>query len=168
MNSTMWPSARFGFPAIQKRNQGGRWVRVLQPQPMATPARPQLSERAAAILGDNGLTRFREFSTYKAGWDFGHGLPLSPGSMASLEQFLENYNRFQRRPSLFFTREGYLALGWEAEQERDIELEFAPGHFVLYLASGDTEITIDRENLPSLLALLPRTPSRYSRACSWV
>jgi hypothetical protein len=107
------------------------------------------------IVGENGVARFREFSSYREGWDFGQGLPLSPGSVASLERFLASYKKFRRRPSLFFTRPGYLALGWEDADDNPIEIEFAPDHFVVYLASTDEEIVVDREDLPSLLAKLP-------------
>ncbi len=155
MSPTAWKNVPAGYPAISRGIRELRWP-VIQSRPTATPLRlPELSANAAEILGDNGVARFREFSSYREGWDFGHGLPLSPGSIANLERFLESYNRFQRRPSLFFTRQGHLALGWEDADECDIELELAPGHFILYLASSDKEITIDREDLPSLLAILP-------------
>jgi hypothetical protein len=157
MNTTMWKNVRTGYPDyIYDCIRGVTWVPVNESPPITTPSRlAELSDDAARILGENGLARFREFSSYSEGWDFGHGVALSPGSIASLELFLASYDRFTRRPSLFFTRPGYLALGWEDADDNSIEIEFAPDHFVVYLASTDEEIVVDREDLPSLLAKLP-------------
>lgn len=122
-------------------------------------SRPEsvLSPRAASILGENGLSRFAEFWTYGEGWYFGEGQPLSLASLASLEDFLAQYDGFGTEPSIFLTRQGHLLLGWENPRGEVIEVEFNQDGYVLFLGESDTEMEFGPGDTTKLLSLLPKS-----------
>lgn len=117
-----------------------------------------ISAHAEAVIGPNGAARIREFWTYPAGWDFGEGNPLSPVSVALFESFLSVYPDFDRKPSVFLTREGNLALAWEDSAGDRVEVEFAPAGIELYLATSDEESVygVEKDDLLALAEKIRR------------
>jgi len=115
-----------------------------------------LSAHARAVLGQNASTRFDEFRQYREGWDFGRGRPLSSGSVAALELFLEAYSSFPTRPGLFMTTGGNLELTWENHAGQHVEVEFWPDRFQYAIAAdgADQEGELELRCLPALLAHL--------------
>ncbi len=108
-----------------------------------TKAADTLSEKAQQILGENGVQRYEQFKLYVAGWDSGDGQVLSSHSTAILEKFLNTFDSFPDEPSIFFTRNGNLQLGWEDLQSNVLELEFFPDKIEYYIASNDKEGEVD-------------------------
>lgn len=108
-----------------------------------TKATDTLSEKARQILGENGVQRYEQFKHYAAGWDSGNGQVLSSQSTAILEKFLNTFDSFPDEPSIFFTRNGNLQLGWEDSQSNVLELEFFPDRVEYYIASNDEEGELD-------------------------
>ncbi len=146
------------FLCAPKRS--GDWVRAREPAKAAlTRTLPELSRRASTILGANGVARFNEFLSYHAGWDFGRGQVLSRNSLLRMEQFLEEHPNFRRRPSLFFTEEGNLALGWEDPADKMIELEFSTEGYTLYLEGADDDVFFPAASIEDLFRTLSSTAS---------
>ena len=133
------------------------WVRAEEPsKPLLVRTTPEVSARAARVLGENGVARFREFRSYRSGWDFGEGRPLSRNSLLRMEQFLASYAAFRRRPSLFFSQNGNLLLAWEDAADHTIELEFSTRGYELYLEAGDEETFYPGASLAELVQRLSR------------
>lgn len=118
---------------------------------------PQLSKRTAAVLGKHGQSRLAEFREYPPGWDDGIGKPFDEVSLSVLEYFLTAYDRFDVPPSIFFSREGNVILGWEDASGGVIELEFTRSGIEFYVecAGAEGEVALDAESLARLVALLP-------------
>lgn len=116
----------------------------------------RLDDRAASALGENGIKRFKEFQQYKEGWDSGTGKPLSLRSVAVLEFFMNSFTGFPEEPSLFFTRDGNLQLGWEDASGKTVEFEFFPDQIEYYIEAKNTEgrINIDQRELKDIIAVL--------------
>ena len=152
--------AGYGRHFLSARPPAGVWVRTQEPA-KATLARtaPELSRRATAILGANGVARFKDFLSYREGWDFGRGMVLSRNSLLRMEQFLAEHPNFRRRPSLFFTEDGNLALGWEDAADRTIELEFSTQGYSLYLEGADEDVFFPAASLRDLLETLSHAVS---------
>lgn len=112
-----------------------------------------LSSSAQQLLGDNGVKRFHEFKHYKDGWDYGCGMKLSTRSVAVLELFLSGMQEFHVEPSLFFTRNGNLQLGWESVNGAAIEVEFYPDKIEYFIESisEESEIQLTDFGLQSLI-----------------
>lgn len=103
----------------------------------------ELSTRTREVLGSHAVKRFKEFKRYPEGWDHGHGKALSSQSVAMLETFTNFLTKpFQTEPSLFFTRDGNLQLGWEDKTGLPIEIEFYPDRIDYYRESTGEEYTI--------------------------
>lgn len=111
----------------------------------------RLSKKAENILGLDGVKRFEDFKKYHEGWDHGAGKSLSLKSVAVLDYFINQYSYFHSSPSIFFTREGNLQLGWEDSQGRAIEIEFYPDRIEYYLEGKgiESEIPVDVEESKS-------------------
>lgn len=145
---------------LATRRQSGYWAPssngALACSPM--PRRLSLSARAEHILGENGVTRFREFAAYRDGWDFGHGKALTAHSALAFEQFLAEYAEFgPRRPSLFLSRDGQLTLAWEDPAGKRVEVDFGPRELTLFLARDDSErVFAFPAELADLIAAIPR------------
>lgn len=105
----------------------------------------RLSKKVAKILGSSGVQRFEEFKMYHSGWDHGYGKSLSYKSVAVMESFLSMLSILDTEPSIFFTREGNLQLGWEDKEGKVIELEFFPDRIEYYLEgrSLESEVPVD-------------------------
>ena len=112
-----------------------------------------LSKKAERILGLNGMSRFNEFRRYPKGWDEGKGKELSTRSTAVLEAFLQAFGDFNDQPSLFFTRDGNLQMGWEDKAGHAIEIEFFPERVEYYIEQLEEEDSsaIDRKSLIELV-----------------
>jgi hypothetical protein len=134
---------------FRARNRGWRTGPVVQ-----TRLRPverealNLSDRAQAILGPNGVARFQEFWAYDHGWDFGRGQSLNPRSVAVFERFIAQFGAFgERRPSIFLSRDGNLVLAWEDATGERVEIEFGRDRFIVFTARDDAEreFSVERE-----------------------
>ncbi|SRR6266481_6273239 len=148
------------IPEEPPTSEKGRESQYADNQPKAaaaaepTPGRqaPTLGEKAANILGENGIRRFGEFVRYERGWDLGRGEPLSSRSVAFVNAFLNKLPELgEFRPSLFLTHEGNLQLGWEDREGNAIEIEFGPDRVEYYLEGLGEERTIRLESLPQLI-----------------
>lgn len=111
-----------------------------------------LSKKSIDLIGQHGLNRFLEFKQYKFGWDSGCGKELSSRSVAILEYFISRLGELPTEPSLFFTREGNLQLGWEDEEGKSIEVECFPSHIEYYIEATGAEdsVALDGDELESL------------------
>ena len=117
-----------------------------------------INKHVKKMIGVNSVNRFYEFKLYKDGWDNGRGKKLSTRSIAVFEFFLSSLKKFDDEPSLFFTRNGNLQLGWEDSNENVIEIEFYPEKIEYYLesTSEEDEIGIIDEELTSLVEKINR------------
>lgn len=115
-----------------------------------------LDKRASEVLGANGVKRFEEFKQYKDGWDHGNGKALSFRSVAIMERLINNFSGFPCEPSLFFTREGNLQLGWEDKKGKSVELEFCPDGIEFYVESKNIEgeVSISELGISELISYL--------------
>jgi len=115
-----------------------------------------LGKRASEVLGINGIERFEEFKQYKDGWDHGKGKALSYRSVAIMERMMNQFQDFPCEPSLFFTREGNLQLGWDDNDGNSVELEFCPDSIEYYIESEDLEgeIGVNEPGIKSLISYL--------------
>jgi hypothetical protein len=102
----------------------------------------ELSHHARSLLGKNCVDRFVDFTQYKDEWDSGRGHKLSTRSVAVLESFLSVIYKFPVEPSLFFTRNGNLELGWEDSSNGKIEIEFFPDRIEYFAESKSEEESI--------------------------
>ena len=114
-----------------------------------------LSPKAVALIGQNGLRRFQEFSEYPKGWDGVDSKSLNPLSIASCDFFVNSLAQAPQVPSIFMTRRGNLQLGWEAHDGSRIELEFLPNK-IEYLI-GDDEGTFEIADIGVLVGRLSAT-----------
>jgi len=131
------------------------WTPVVNERAIAATEPAILTAHVASIIGPNGVARIREFWNYPSGWDAGRGSPLSPISVSLLEDFAAIYSEFQRTPSVFLTREGYLVLAWEDLKDARIEVEFAPSGVEVYFAATDEEFTFSTDEV-GMRALVER------------
>lgn len=110
-----------------------------------------LGNATKKLIGNVGCERFNNFLSYEAGWDSSDAKPLSLESVAMIEVFIANLNRFATEPSLFLTKKGNLKLGWEDSNGMSIEVEFMPASFKYYIESGDEEGTIKLTEVHKLI-----------------
>ena len=138
------------------------WVRVDLTGDATSNSVPYLTDRAASVLGPNGVDRFAEFSSYQNGWDFGNGTALNSESVARMEEFLSHFSGFERRPSLFLTQVGNLMLGWEDTYGSPVEIEFAPNAYRLYLGSADDDREFRADQLSDFLREIAKVSANGS------
>ncbi len=102
-----------------------------------------LSREAITIIGENGKQRFEEFKKYPKGWYGGKGKKLSDWSVSNFERFINSLPELKKfHPSLFFTLEGNLQLGWENRNGQKIEIEFYPDKIEYFIESINEESSI--------------------------
>lgn len=107
-----------------------------------------LSRVAIAVIGANGKRRLDEFKDYPDGWYGGKGKKLSKRSIFVFEQFVKNLSEIKSfHPSLFFTLEGNLSLGWEDKSGQSIEVEFYPDKVEFYIESLSEESEVKLSNI---------------------
>lgn len=107
-----------------------------------------LSSEVIAIIGENGKDRFNEFKNYPNDWYGGKGEEISKGSVFTFEQFVKSLPELKRaRPSLFFTLEGNLSLGWEDKNGQSIEVEFYPNKAEYLIESLNQESEVKLSNI---------------------
>lgn len=107
-----------------------------------------LSREAIAIIGENGKRRFEEFRKYPNGWYGGKGKKISRSSIFTFEQFVKSLPELKHaRPSLFFTLEGNLSLGWEDKNGQSIEVEFYPDKAEYFIESLNEESEVKLSNI---------------------
>jgi len=102
-----------------------------------------LTTQTIAVIGINGKRRFDEFKNYPNGWYGGKGKEISKRSVFIFEQFIKYLPELKSfRPSLFFTLEGNLSLGWEDKNGQSIEVEFYADRIEYFIKSTDEESSI--------------------------
>ena len=102
-----------------------------------------LSREAIAVIGENGKRRFEEFRNYPNGWYGGKGKELSKWSVLNFERFVKRMSELRQfQPSLFFTLEGNLELGWEDRNGQAIEIEFYPDKIEYFIESLNEESSV--------------------------
>jgi hypothetical protein len=102
-----------------------------------------LSRVAIAIIGENGKRRFEEFRKYPNGWYGGKGKKISKLSVLNFERFVKEFPELKSfQPSLFFTLEGNLELGWEDKNGQSIEVEFYPDKVEYFIESLNEENSV--------------------------
>lgn len=107
-----------------------------------------LSREAIVIIGENGKRRFDEFKKYPKGWYGGKGKKISDWSVSNFERFINNLPELKQfRPSLFFTLEGNLSLGWKDKNGQSIEIEFYPDKIEYFIEMLDEESSIQITNI---------------------
>jgi hypothetical protein len=119
---------------------------------LAQPVDGLLNDSVRQIIGENGVTRLREFARYEQGWDLGRGKPLAPRSVVVLNAFLTQLPQLAAySPSLFMTHEGNLELGSEDSEGRSISIEFYPERLDYYLEGLAEERMIRVDLIPQLV-----------------
>lgn len=107
-----------------------------------------LSREAIAVIGENGKRRFEEFRNYPTGWYGGKGKKISKWSVLNFERFVKEIPELKHAcPSLFFTLEGNLSLGWEDKNRQSIEVEFYPGKAEYFIESLNEESEVKLSNI---------------------
>lgn len=107
-----------------------------------------LSPRTIAVIGINGKRRFDEFKNYPDGWYGGKGKEISKRSVFIFEQFIKYLPVLKSaRPSLFFTLEGNLSIGWEDKNRQSIEVEFYADRIEYFIENTDEESSTTLANI---------------------
>jgi len=102
-----------------------------------------LSREAIAVIGENGKRRFEEFRKYPSGWYGGKGKKISKSSVLNFERFVKRMPELRQfQPSLFFTLEGNLELGWEDRNGQAIEIEFYHDKIEYFIESLNEESSV--------------------------
>jgi hypothetical protein len=154
-----WTKNDGSSPAYGSRGWTGVWGARRKTRLVGSLARRvelNLSPAAQAVIGPEGVARFREFWSYPDGWDFGRGKALTGLSVSRFERFVAEFNDFGGTlPSLFLSRDGNLVLAWEDSNGHRIEVEFSRDT-VLFWAGDDSERSFTIEEYPRLIASIPR------------
>lgn len=133
---------------IPKQERGFLEIEVVEPK---RKEKFNLSREAVAIIGENGRRRFEEFKKYPKGWYGGKGKKISDWSVSNFERFINNLPELKQfRPSLFFTLEGNLQLGWEDRNGQNIEIEFYPDKIEYFIESLNEESSVGLKDIFTL------------------
>ncbi|MBF0473711.1 MAG: hypothetical protein HQK93_08270 [Nitrospirae bacterium] len=100
------------------------------------------------FLDKHSIDRLENFKKIPSGWDEDESLQLNNDTIKTMEEFLNNlldFNLiFNKRPSIFLTNEGNVALGWENIDGKSIELEFMKDKIEYYIESIEMEDFINK------------------------